>query len=43
MKQVMEVEEFRGWFERVVFAVCGTGPVGKRNLEVFRKVFGSET
>lgn len=42
MKQVLEEEEFRGWFERVVFAVYGTGPVGKRNLEVFRKVFGNE-
>lgn len=43
MKQVLEEEEFRGWFEKVVFAVYGTGPVGKRNLEVFQKVFDSET
>lgn len=43
MKQVLEEEEFRGWFERVVLAVYGTGPVGKRNLEVFQKVFDSET
>lgn len=44
MKQVLEEEEeFRGWFERVVFAVYGTGPVGKRNLEAFQRVFDSET
>lgn len=42
MKQVLEEEEFGGWFERVVFAVYGAGPVGKRNFEVFRAVFGNE-
>lgn len=42
MKKVLEDEEFRGWFGRVVFAVYAAGPVGKRNLEVFREVFGSE-
>ncbi|CAD0082693.1 unnamed protein product [Aureobasidium vineae] len=40
MKEVLEEEEFRGWFEKVVFAVYAKGPVGKRNLEVFREVFG---
>ena len=40
MKGVLEEEEFRGWFERVVFAVYGKGPVGERNLRVFREVFG---
>lgn len=42
MKGVLEEEEFQGWFELIVFAVYGSGPVGKRNLEVFRKEFGHE-
>ncbi|KAI4717925.1 hypothetical protein E4T48_05868 [Aureobasidium sp. EXF-10727] len=40
MKEVLEEDEFRGWFEKVVFAVYAKGPVGKRNFEVFREVFG---
>ncbi|CAD0107035.1 unnamed protein product [Aureobasidium uvarum] len=40
MEDVLGEEEFRGWFERVVFAVYAKGPVGKRNLELFREVFG---
>ena len=40
MKGVVQEEEFRGWFERVVFAVYGKGPTGERNLRVFREVFG---
>lgn len=40
MKGVLAEEEFRGWFERVIFAVYGKGPMGKRNLMVFREVFG---
>jgi len=42
MRGVLEEEEFQGWFEDVVFAVYGSGPVGKRNLEVFREEFGHE-
>ncbi|KAI4729949.1 hypothetical protein E4T49_02303 [Aureobasidium sp. EXF-10728] len=40
MKEVLEEDEFRGWFEKVVFAVYAKGPVGKRNFELFREVFG---
>ena len=39
MKSAMEKEEFRGWFEHVVFAVYAAGPAGKRNLAAFREVF----
>ncbi|KEQ93666.1 hypothetical protein AUEXF2481DRAFT_41900 [Aureobasidium subglaciale EXF-2481] len=42
MKKVLGEEEFKGWFGKVVFAVYGRGPVGKRNLEVFKDVFGNE-
>jgi len=42
MKGVLEEEEFQGWFELIVFAVYGSGPVGKRNLEIFRNAFGHE-
>ena len=33
MKGVVQEEEFRGWFERVVFAVYGKGPTGGEKLE----------
>ncbi|KAH7380125.1 hypothetical protein BKA66DRAFT_442444 [Pyrenochaeta sp. MPI-SDFR-AT-0127] len=39
MKNILEAEEFDGWFESVVFAVYAAGPTGKRNLDVFREVF----
>ncbi|KAI4760535.1 hypothetical protein E4T52_07553 [Aureobasidium sp. EXF-3400] len=42
MKGVLKEEEFRGWFERVDFAVYGKGPIGERNLRVFREVFGEQ-
>ncbi|KAI5239699.1 hypothetical protein E4T43_06641 [Aureobasidium subglaciale] len=42
MKEVLGEEEFKGWFGKVVFAVYGRGPVGKRNLEVFKDVFDNE-
>jgi uncharacterized protein (TIGR02452 family) len=42
MKGVLAEEEFRGWFERVVFAVYGKGPVGERNFRVFQEVFGGQ-
>ncbi|KEQ69497.1 hypothetical protein M436DRAFT_56092 [Aureobasidium namibiae CBS 147.97] len=42
MKGVLEEEEFRGWFDRVVFAVYGKEPVGERNLGVFREVFDGQ-
>jgi uncharacterized protein (TIGR02452 family) len=42
MKRVLQEDEFSGWFERVEFAVYGKGWAGKRNLEVFREVFGGE-
>ncbi|KAF2444916.1 hypothetical protein P171DRAFT_286137 [Karstenula rhodostoma CBS 690.94] len=41
MKQVIEREEFRGWFEDLPFAVFAAGPVGMQNFEVFEKVFQS--
>lgn len=40
MKQVLEDDEFTGWFEIVTFAIYAGGAVGKRNLHVFREVFG---
>jgi uncharacterized protein (TIGR02452 family) len=42
MKRVLQEDEFSGWFERVEFAVYGKGWAGKRNLEIFREVFGEE-
>jgi uncharacterized protein (TIGR02452 family) len=39
MKKTLELVEFKGWFERVVFAVYAAGPSGQRNLEVFQQVF----
>jgi uncharacterized protein (TIGR02452 family) len=42
MKQVLAEEEFRGWFERVIFAVYGKGPVGERNFRVFQEVLGGQ-
>jgi uncharacterized protein (TIGR02452 family) len=42
MKGVLMEEEFRGWFEKVVFAVYGKGPTGERNFGVFREVFGGQ-
>jgi uncharacterized protein (TIGR02452 family) len=42
MKGVLKEEEFRGWFERVDFAVYGKGPTGERNYGVFREVFGGQ-
>lgn len=42
MKGVLKEEEFRGWFERVVFAVYGKGPTGERNFGVFKEVFGGQ-
>jgi uncharacterized protein (TIGR02452 family) len=41
MKKALELEEFVGWFERIVFAVYAAGPSGKRNLEAFTEVFTS--
>ncbi|ORX96469.1 hypothetical protein BCR34DRAFT_578652 [Clohesyomyces aquaticus] len=39
MKAALELEEFGGWFEHVVFAVYAAGPSGQRNLDVFKQVF----
>ena len=38
----LESEEFAGWFESIAFAVYAAGPIGQKNLEVFREVFASE-
>lgn len=42
MKMALESEEFAGWFENIAFAVYAAGPIGQKNLEVFREVFASE-
>jgi uncharacterized protein (TIGR02452 family) len=42
MKMALESEEFAGWFESIAFAVYAAGPIGQKNLEVFREVFVSE-
>jgi uncharacterized protein (TIGR02452 family) len=42
MKRALEMDEFSGWFEDVVFAVYAAGPSGKRNLKVFQEVFGND-
>jgi hypothetical protein len=39
MKEALEGEEFKGWFESVAFAVYAAGPAGKRNLQIFQEVF----
>jgi uncharacterized protein (TIGR02452 family) len=39
MKSALESDEFEGWFECVDFAVYAAGPMGKRNLEVFKEIF----
>jgi uncharacterized protein (TIGR02452 family) len=39
MKKVLEMEEFGGWFENVVFAVYAAGPTGRENFEIFSEVF----
>lgn len=39
MKATLELEEFTGWFETVVFAVYAAGPTAQRNLHIFRDVF----
>lgn len=41
MKKGIEMDEFKGWFEEVPFAVFAAGPSGVRNYNVFRKVFQS--
>jgi uncharacterized protein (TIGR02452 family) len=41
MKAALELEEFGGWFEEVVFAVYAAGPSGQRNLDAFKKVLWS--
>lgn len=40
MREIIETEEFAGWFEHVAFAVYGRGKIGQRNLEVFQREFG---
>jgi uncharacterized protein (TIGR02452 family) len=40
MKKALEREEFKGWFESVVFAVYAAGPAGIQNFEIFKEVFG---
>jgi uncharacterized protein (TIGR02452 family) len=42
MKRAIEMEEFRGWFESLNFAVYAAGQIGQRNLEVFKAVFEQE-
>jgi uncharacterized protein (TIGR02452 family) len=42
MKKTLELDEFRGWFESVVFAVYAAGPSGRRNLDVFQEVFDAK-
>jgi uncharacterized protein (TIGR02452 family) len=39
MKKALEMLEFKGWFERVVFAVYAAGPSGQKNFDVFQQVF----
>ncbi|KAK6434856.1 hypothetical protein LTR95_008954 [Oleoguttula sp. CCFEE 5521] len=39
IKSALESAEFEGWFENVVFAVYAAGPVGEKNLRVFKEVF----
>ena len=42
MKMALEREEFAGWFGNVAFAVYAAGPIGTKNLEIFREVFAFE-
>ncbi|KAJ4298825.1 hypothetical protein N0V90_004067 [Kalmusia sp. IMI 367209] len=39
MKRAIEMDEFKGWFEVVTFAVYAAGLAGKANLKVFKDVF----
>ncbi|KAH6629440.1 hypothetical protein C7974DRAFT_186346 [Boeremia exigua] len=39
MKSVIEKDEFKGWFDTIVFAVYASGPSGKENLDAFSEVF----
>jgi uncharacterized protein (TIGR02452 family) len=39
MKRILAEDEFKGWFEDIVFAVYAAGPSGQRNLDVFQEVF----
>jgi uncharacterized protein (TIGR02452 family) len=41
MKKAIEMDEFKGWFENLPFAVFAAGPSGMHNFEVFDKVFES--
>lgn len=41
MKKALEMDEFSGWFEEVVFAVYAAGPAGRQNLKVFQEVFAN--
>ncbi|KAJ9619912.1 hypothetical protein H2203_008186 [Taxawa tesnikishii (nom. ined.)] len=41
MKGILGGEEFDGWFENVVFAIYAHGKAGERNLEAFRREFGT--
>lgn len=41
MKAALEMEEFDGWFEKVVFAVYASGRADRRNLDAFQEVFNS--
>ncbi|PSN59672.1 hypothetical protein BS50DRAFT_579896 [Corynespora cassiicola Philippines] len=39
MKRAINLDEFKGWFEIVTFAVYAAGLAGKINLKVFKDVF----
>ncbi|KNZ79235.1 hypothetical protein J132_03710 [Termitomyces sp. J132] len=39
MKAILMDDEFRGWFRQIVFAIYSSGEVGRRNFDVFSKVF----
>lgn len=41
MKDVIESDEFDGWFENIMFAVYAAGPTGKENFEIFSEIFGA--
>lgn len=42
MKNVIEMDEFGGWFENIAFAVYAAGPTGKENFDIFAEVFEQE-
>lgn len=42
MKRALASEEFNGWFDCTIFAIFAAGPIGQRNLEVFRTIFARE-